>query len=285
MGALTTLNIQLLGAAHPLAAEWLRWTAWHPELRTVRLVSAAHAGASAEELHPGLFGFRGLGISTEAGAADVTVICPEWTGDLPPEGGQVLDLRPRAAGHPTLPELHPPAALASLASVPARVVAAALALEPLLRGRVVSPRESIGLTLDADDLEALRPLLTGHFRLETLPGDGGTVQARIPLFEGYSEHDALAVYRDEYRSQPWIRIRRAAEQALGVTGSPTCELHLRILEREDPEIPIPLLGVTAGLDPFPAQAARAVAALNLSRGWPALLGLIPAETPAAEISS
>lgn len=271
------LEVQVLGAEHPLAAEWLRWTAWHPGVRTTRLVSAEHAGASAEDLHPGLFGFRGLGVSAEAGNADVTVICPGWTGDLPAGAGQLLDLRPGASGHPALPELHPPAAHVPLASVPAKVLAAALALEPLLRGRVVSPRESIGLTLDAGELEALRPLLTGHFRLEELPGAGRDVQARIPLFEGYSEHDALAVYRDEYRSQPWIRIRRAAEQALGVTGSPTCELHLRILEREDPEIPIPLLGVTAGLDALPAQAARAAAALNLSRAWPALLGLVHTE--------
>ncbi|MFC6617458.1 hypothetical protein [Deinococcus radiophilus] len=48
-----------------------------------------------------------------------------------------------------------------------------------------------------------------------------------------------------------------------------------MLEREDPEIPIPLLGVTSALDPWPALAARGVAALNLSRGWPALLGLVP----------
>ncbi|MDO4264592.1 MAG: hypothetical protein Q4C67_10385 [Deinococcus sp.] len=269
------LDVQLLGAAHPLAAEWLRWTAWHPYLRTARLVEAGHAGASAEDLHPGLFGFRGLGVSAEAGAAEVTVIFPGWTGEAAPGGGQRLDLRPGAEGQPALPELHPIAQPASLAGVPARVLAAALALEPLLRGRVVSPRESIGLTLEAGELEALRPLLTGHFRLEEMPSSGPDLQARIPLFEGYSEHDALAAYRDEYRSQPWIRIRREAEAALGVTGSPTCELQLRILEREDPEIPIPLLGVSTGLDAGPAQAARAAAALNLSRGWPALLGLIP----------
>lgn len=277
MGALNTgsvLNVQVLGVAHPLAAEWLRWTAWHPHLRTVRLVSATHAGDSAEDLHPGLFGWRGLGVSAKAGAADITVILPTWEGEMPQDAGQILDFRPAAAGQPALPELHAAQAKAELTAPAPAVLAAALALEPLLRGRVVSPRESIGLTLGESELAALRPLLTGHFKLETLLTRSEHVQAVIPLFEGYSEHDALAAYRDEYRSQPWVRLRREMEAPLGVTGSPTCELHLRILEREDPEIPIPLLGVTARLDALPAQAARMVAALNRSRGWSALLGLV-----------
>ncbi|WP_261663839.1 hypothetical protein [Deinococcus sp. Marseille-Q6407] len=277
MGTLNPLKVQVVGAAHPLAAEWLRWTAWHPQLSTVQLVEPGQTGLSAEDLHPGLFGRRNLGVVDAPGAADVTVICPGWTGELPSDAGQWVDLRPGAAGQPVLPELQTPASTAEapLAALAPDVLAAALALEPLLRGRVVSPRETVGVSLDEAGLEQLRPLLTGHFRLEPLLAGGEDVQLQVPLFEGYSEHDALAAYRAEYRSQPWVRIRREAEPALGVSGSPACELHLRVLEREDPEIPIPLLGVQARLDPWPALAARAAAALNLAHGWPALSGLVP----------
>lgn len=270
------LTVQILGAAHPLAAEWLRWTAHHPRLSTVRLVAPEHAGDSAEDLHPALFGWRGLAVSAEVGAAEVTVVCPDWAGEVPTTG-QCLDFRMNAAGVPALPELHVPAPAAALVTLSPAVLAAVLTLEPLLSGRVVSPRESIGLSLMETELTALRPLLTGHFKLHTMvAAEEAHVQAVVPLFEGYSEHDALAAYRAAYRSQPWVRLRREVEPALGVQGSPTCELHVRILEREDPDIPIPLLGVTARLDALPAQAARMIAALNLSRGWPALLGLVPA---------
>ena len=166
--ALGALSVQLLGAAHPLTAEWLRWTAWHPQLQTVRLVSPPHAGDSAEDLHPGLFGWRGLGVSADAGAADVTVVLPDWDGELPQGAGQVVDFRAGAAGQPALPELHASTDAAGLAAVSPNVLAAALTLEPLLRGRVVSPRETIGLTLSEAELAELRPLLTGHFRLEPL---------------------------------------------------------------------------------------------------------------------
>ncbi|RTR28294.1 hypothetical protein [Deinococcus radiophilus] len=268
MGALA---VQLLGAEHPLAGEWLRWTAWHPELRVTALVAPARAGDTAEELHPSLFGWRGLAAQTEAGSADVTVILPDWDRAVPPDAGQQVDFRSGASGAAVLPELRGPSDLTLLAGLPPRTLAAALALEPLLQGRVVSPREPIGHRLSGEELAALRPLLRGHFSFEAWEGEG----LRIPLFEGYSEHDALAAYRDTFRGHPWVRLRRDLQIPQGVEGSPACELSLRVLEREDPEIPIPLLGVTSALDPWPALAARGVAALNLSRGWPALLGLVP----------
>ncbi len=267
MGA---LSVQILGGAHPLAAEWLRRSEWHPHLQVRALIAPEHAGLTAEDLHGGLFGFRSLPVlAGPLGGADLTVICPGWAGDLPAGGGQRLDLRPDHGGFPILPELLPPPGPEHLAALTSTVLSAALALEPLLRGRVVSPREATRAPEAA--LEALPPLLTGHFSLAPWPEAG----LCIPLFEGYSEHDALAAYREAYRAGPWVRLRRDTKPPASVTGSPACELRLRILPREDPEIPIPLLQVVPALDSVPALAARAVSALNLSRGWPPLLGLLP----------
>ncbi|MFC6617457.1 hypothetical protein ACFQBZ_06980 [Deinococcus radiophilus] len=135
------------------------------------LVAPARAGDTAEELHPSLFGWRGLAAQTEAGSADVTVILPDWDRAVPPDAGQQVDFRSGASGAAVLPELRGPSDLTLLAGLPPRTLAAALALEPLLQGRVVSPREPIGHRLSGEELAALRPLLRGHFSFEAWEGE------------------------------------------------------------------------------------------------------------------
>lgn len=251
-----TLNI--LGAETEAGRELLRLLSWHPHL-SPRAVAPAHARESWQSLHPSLWG-----CSHEAVYAE-------------PEGDFSLDAAHLGHGGALLlPELGRHEVAPHCASE--KVHLAFLALEPLLAGRVVSPKEPIVLDLQKDEIETLQGHLTGFFELRSSPAaeahqSESVTELHVPLFEGYSEHDALAVYRERFGASPWIGLFRNSASVPAAT--PRCDLEFSVLTRHDSDNPLPLLRVRASWRSHTALAARLVSCINIGAGHPPLLGLLP----------